>query len=568
MTKIAPGAATLEREIHLLKATLKNMPVGVFMCDAEGIVQLCNARYLKMYNLDPEVVRPGVSLHEWITHRKRTGQFEGDVDAYCDFIFSTAAGGEGTDTIWETPDGRTIHILMQPIEGEGGWVVTHEDVTKQKKAEAQVAHMAHHDTLTNLPNRTLLQEQLKQALHWVSRGQKLAVLFLDLDNFKGVNDTLGHPVGDELLKTVADRLRACARETDIVARLGGDEFVVVQTPIDGPADSAALAERIRDALTAPCTVMDHHIVIDTSIGIAIAPHDGVEPDVLLKNADMALYGAKAAGRGTARFFEQAMDARMMERRTLEMELRHAFTEGEFELHYQPLVALDSNRINSCEALLRWRHPTRGLVPPATFIPLAEEIGLITRIGEWVIRTACNDAARWPDDVTVAVNVSPVQFRSQNLTQVVTNALAASGLPGTRLCVEITEGILMDQTDAALTTLHQLRALGVKIAMDDFGTGYSSLSYLQKFPFDKIKIDRSFISELSENEEASAIVRAVTSLAASFRMETTAEGVETEEQRDMARDLGCTEMQGWLVSKAQPASEIAKLFPAPRDAKVA
>jgi diguanylate cyclase (GGDEF)-like protein len=446
--------------------------------------------------------------------------------------------------------------------------VTHEDVTKQKKAEAQVAHMAHHDTLTNLPNRTLLQEQLKQALHWVSRGQKLAVLFLDLDNFKGVNDTLGHPVGDELLKTVADRLRACARETDIVARLGGDEFVVVQTPIDGPADSAALAERIRDALTAPCTVMDHHIVIDTSIGIAIAPHDGVEPDVLLKNADMALYGAKAAGRGTARFFEQAMDARMMERRTLEMELRHAFTEGEFELHYQPLVALDSNRINSCEALLRWRHPTRGLVPPATFIPLAEEIGLITRIGEWVIRTACNDAARWPDDVTVAVNVSPVQFRSQNLTQVVTNALAASGLPGTRLCVEITEGILMDQTDAALTTLHQLRALGVKIAMDDFGTGYSSLSYLQKFPFDKIKIDRSFISELSENEEASAIVRAVTSLAASFRMETTAEGVETEEQRDMARDLGCTEMQGWLVSKAQPASEIAKLFPAPRDAKVA
>jgi diguanylate cyclase (GGDEF)-like protein len=538
------------------------------MCDAEGIVQLCNARYLKMYNLDPEVVRPGVSLHEWITHRKRTGQFEGDVDAYCDFIFSTAAGGEGTDTIWETPDGRTIHILMQPIEGEGGWVVTHEDVTKQKKAEAQVAHMAHHDTLTNLPNRTLLQEQLKQALHWVSRGQKLAVLFLDLDNFKGVNDTLGHPVGDELLKTVADRLRACARETDIVARLGGDEFVVVQTPIDGPADSAALAERIRDALTAPCTVMDHHIVIDTSIGIAIAPHDGVEPDVLLKNADMALYGAKAAGRGTARFFEQAMDARMMERRTLEMELRHAFTEGEFELHYQPLVALDSNRINSCEALLRWRHPTRGLVPPATFIPLAEEIGLITRIGEWVIRTACNDAARWPDDVTVAVNVSPVQFRSQNLTQVVTNALAASGLPGTRLCVEITEGILMDQTDAALTTLHQLRALGVKIAMDDFGTGYSSLSYLQKFPFDKIKIDRSFISELSENEEASAIVRAVTSLAASFRMETTAEGVETEEQRDMARDLGCTEMQGWLVSKAQPASEIAKLFPAPRDAKVA
>jgi diguanylate cyclase (GGDEF)-like protein len=563
------NADTLAGKLRLLEDTLMNIPLGVVMFDAAGVIQVVNDRYFDIYDFDRTEVQPGMTLRELMVQRQKLGLLDNsrNVDEHCERIISGIKRGETTPRRMVTPKGRSVHMMVQPISG-GGWVVTHEDVTTQKQAEAQIEHMAHHDALTNLPNRILLQEELQRALHWVARGQKLAVLFLDLDNFKGINDTLGHAVGDELLKAVAARLRACLRETDIVARLGGDEFVIVQTPIEEPSDAAALAKRIREALSAACDLGDHQIAIDTSIGIALAPNDGIEPEVLLKNADMALYDAKGAGRGTSRYFEQAMNARVTERRALELELRRAFVNGEFELHYQPLITLDSGRISGCEALLRWRHPTRGLVPPKLFIPLAEEIGLITRIGEWVIRTACNDAARWPDDVTVAVNVSPVQFRSQNLTQVVTNALAASGLPGTRLCVEITEGILMDQTDAALTTLHQLRALGVKIAMDDFGTGYSSLSYLQKFPFDKIKIDRSFISELSENEEASAIVRAVTSLAASFRMETTAEGVETEEQRDMARDLGCTEMQGWLVSKAQPASEIAKLFPAPRDAKVA
>jgi diguanylate cyclase (GGDEF)-like protein len=502
-----------------------------------------------------------MTLREWIQYRKDSGQFQGDIDEYCDRIFRNVANGNGTNATYDLPDGRSIHIMMQPIADGGGWVVTHEDVTQQKRAEAQIAHMAHHDGLTSLPNRVLLHEQLQQSLRWVARGQKLAVLFLDLDNFKSINDTLGHAVGDELLKTVASRLRRCARETDIVARLGGDEFVVVQTPIEDPTEAAALANRIRDTLTAPCEIGGHQLIIDTSIGIATAPGDGADCETLLKNADMALFGAKAAGRGTARFFEQQMDQRMIARRTLELELRRAVSNNEFELHYQPLVALATDRISSCEALLRWRHPTRGLVAPDTFIPLAEETGLITRIGEWVIRTACADAAQWPNDVTVAVNVSPVQFRSQNLTQVIANALGASGLAGTRLTVEITEGVLMDQTEMALATLHQLRGLGVKIAMDDFGTGYCSLSYLQKFPFDKIKIDRSFISELSEKKEASAIVKAVTSLAASFNMVTTAEGVETEEQCEIARSLGCTEMQGFLVSRAQPATEIAKLFPA-------
>jgi diguanylate cyclase (GGDEF)-like protein len=550
----------------LLEDTVKNLPIGVFMCSAAGVVQVCNDRYLSIYGLDPNIVRPGITIRDWINHRQEIGQFDGDVEEYVSGIFRAVARGDGTNAYRDMPDGRTIHIVMQPIAAGGGWIVTHEDVSQQRKAEAQIAHMAHHDALTNLPNRVLLQEQLQQALRWVARGQKLAVLFLDLDNFKGVNDTLGHPVGDELLKTVAQRLRACARETDIVARLGGDEFVVIQTPIEDPSEAAALATRIRDALTVPCDLADHHIVIDTSIGIAIAPNDGADPETLLKNADMALYGAKAGGRGTSRYFEQAMDERMMERRTLELELRRGFVNGEFELHYQPLVVLDSDRIASCEALLRWNHPTRGLVPPNSFIPLAEEIGLITRLGEWVIRTACIEAATWPSDVTVAVNVSPVQVRNQNLAQIVTHALAAAGLPGHRLCIEITEGVLMDQTDSAIATLHQLRALGVKIAMDDFGTGYSSLSYLQKFPFDKIKIDRSFISELSQNEESSAIVRAVTGLAASFKMATTAEGVETEEQREMARSLGCTEMQGYLVSKARPAAELTSLFLAEMDAQ--
>jgi diguanylate cyclase (GGDEF)-like protein len=541
------------------------LPIGVFMCSADGVIQICNDHYLNMYKFDPAIVRPGMNIHQWIKYRKDTGQFDGDVDLYCDNIFKAVARRESTNVYLETPDSRTIHILMQPFASGGGWVVTHEDVTKHKLAEAQIAHMAHHDALTGLPNRTHLLTQLRQALRWVARGQKLAVLFLDLDNFKGINDTLGHPVGDELLKTVANRLRACARETDIVARLGGDEFVVIQTPIEDPADAAAFALRIREALTAPCELGDHQIVIDTSIGIAISPNDGTHPLILLKNADMALYGAKAAGRGTSRFFEREMDERMHERRTLELELRRAFVNGEFELHYQPLVMLDGGKIASLEALLRWNHPTRGFVPPDSFIPLTEEIGLITRIGEWVIRTACAEAVTWPDDIMVYVNVSPVQFRDQNLVQIVTNALAASGLQGHRLGIEITEGVLMDQTETALGTLHRLRALGVKIAMDDFGTGYSSLSYLQKFPFDKIKIDHSFISGLSQNEEASAIVRAVTGLAASFHMATTAEGVETEEQREMVRSLGCTEMQGYLFSRARPAGELFDLFQADLDA---
>jgi diguanylate cyclase (GGDEF)-like protein len=419
--------------------------------------------------------------------------------------------------------------------------------------------MARHDALTNLPNRALFRERLSDALTGIGRGGKLSVLFLDLDRFKGVNDTLGHPAGDELLKIVAGRLRNSVRDNDTVARVGGDEFAIIQTEVAEPQDTAVLARRLGEAIRAPYDIGGHAVMVDTSIGIAMAPSDGIEPDGLLKAADMALYGAKADGRGTYRFFEPAMDMRMKARRELEIALRAALAAGQFQLHYQPQVNVDDRRITGCEALLRWNHPERGMIPPAEFIPVAEEIGLIVPLGEWVLRKACIDAVHWPDDIKVAVNLSPIQVASQNLVPVVVSALAAAGLPARRLEVEITESVLMHNTERATATLHQLRGLGVRISMDDFGTGYSSLSYLRKFPFDKIKIDRSFISGLPEDAESVAIVRAVAGLANSLNMMATAEGVETAQQLDQIRALGCAEMQGYLFSPPRPLDTLVELI---------
>jgi predicted signal transduction protein with EAL and GGDEF domain len=344
-----------------------------------------------------------------------------------------------------------------------------------------------------------------------------------------------------------------------VARVGGDEFAIIQNGIDQPLDTAVLARRVGEAVRAPYDLAGHVVVVDTSIGIALAPHDGVEPDELLKAADMALYGAKADGRGTYRFCEAAMDLKMKARRELEIALRAALAAGQFDLHYQPLVNVDDRRITGCEALLRWHHPERGMISPAEFIPVAEEVGLIVPLGEWVLRKACIDAAAWPPDVKVAVNLSPIQVTNQNIVPVVISALAAAGLPAERLEIEITESVLMHNTAATMATLHKLRELGVNISMDDFGTGYSSLSYLRKFPFDKIKIDRSFISGLPDDAEAIAIVRAVAGLAASLDMTATAEGVETAAQLDMVRALGCVEMQGYLFSPPRPLAQIMPLF---------
>ena len=550
--------AHLERDNALLRETLDNMTQGVLMFDSDRTIVVSNRRYLEMYGLSGEIVRPGCSLRALLEYRKASGSLALDIDAYLQRIDELLETGDTTEMLVDTGDGRTIHVVTQPLP-DRGWVATHEDITRQKEAEARIAHMAHHDALTDLPNRTLFGVQLEAALRWLKRDEQMAVLFLDLDNFKNINDTLGHQIGDALLKTVADRLRGCIRETDEIARLGGDEFVIVQTKVSSPADVSHFAQRVREAIMQPCDLLEHHVVVDTSIGIALAPGDGTTCEDLIKNADLALYGAKASGRGTYRFFEQAMDAKMMARHAIELDLRRALVKGEFEVHYQPLVNLEQDRISTCEALLRWNHPTRGLVDPDSFIPVAEESGLITRIGEWVIRKACQDAASWPGDITLAINISPVQFRNENLISVVTHALANSGLAPERLELEITEAILLEHTEATLHTLTKLRAFGIRIAMDDFGTGYSSLSYLQKFPFDKIKIDGSFVNALSDAPESSAVIRAVTGLASSFRMVTTAEGVETEEQLAHVRALGCTEMQGHLFSKARTAADLAVLL---------
>jgi diguanylate cyclase (GGDEF)-like protein/PAS domain S-box-containing protein len=434
-----------------------------------------------------------------------------------------------------------------------------EDVTERRRADEQIAHLAHYDALTDLPNRVLFREQVERELQRSKRGKQFALLYIDIDEFKGINDSLGHHVGDELLKIVAARLKHCIRETDLVARLGGDEFAVIQANAGNVADVVEFVTRIHEAIRQPYQCLGHQLSTDASIGIALAPRDGTDLEQLIKNADLAMYAAKADGRRTHRFFEPAMDASAKARLKMQQDLRQALVDGGFEIHYQPVVDLRNDEIAGCEALLRWRHPERGMVSPAEFIPVAEDTGLIVELGEWVLRTACAEAASWPDHIRVAVNVSPVQLKCQSLALKVVGALADSGLPASRLELEITEAVLIRDDEAALAILHQLRAIGVRIALDDFGTGYSSLSYLKRFPFDKIKIDRCFISDVAEIDGSSAIVQAVVNIAAARNMTTTAEGVETLAQKERLRALGCTEMQGYLFSAAKPGPEVRKLF---------
>jgi diguanylate cyclase (GGDEF)-like protein len=441
----------------------------------------------------------------------------------------------------------------------GGMVTTHQDITEQRRSEAKIAHMALHDALTNLPNRVLLHERLEHALARSRRGEIVATHILDLDHFKHVNDTLGHPVGDKLLQMVANRLRALVRNTDTVARMGGDEFAIVQVALSQVVDATSLAQRVIAALSEPYEIDGHQVVIGTSLGITLAPADGLIPEQLIRNGDLALYRAKGDGRGTYRFFEAEMDEQMQARRRLEQDLRRALIAGEFELHYQPVINIASGKISGLEALVRWQHPENGLVSPATFIPLAEETGLIVPIGEWVIRQACATAAQWPADLRIAVNLSPAQLRNPALPQMLVSALAASGLAPDRLELEITETVLLHDSAATLAILFRLRELGVRIAMDDFGTGYSSLSHLQRFPFDKIKIDRSFINNIAADVSSLNIVRAVAALASGLGVAATAEGVETPEQFDLIRSEGCTEMQGFLLSKPVPAHELEPLL---------
>jgi diguanylate cyclase (GGDEF)-like protein len=542
----------------LLKTVLDNLAQGVLLFDLEMRLIFCNLRYLEMYRLAPELARPGRYLRDLLAQRIQLGTFAGDPEDYIDRLKDGLTEGESFAQVVCLPDGRTFSVVSKPLVG-GGWLATHEDITERQRSERQIAHMARHDALTDLPNRVLLRETLEHELKRVKRGECLAVLCLDLDQFKSVNDALGHPIGDELLKLVGERLRNCTREPDTVARLGGDEFAIIMTKMEDPSDAAALSKRIRDSIIKPYQIDGHQIVTDISIGISIAPYDALEPDPLLRNADMALYGAKADGRGTYRFFEPEMNTRMRARRELEMDLRKALVGKEFELHYQPLVNLQSNEVNGFEALLRWHHPKRGLISPADFIPIAEETGLIVPLGEWVLKAACYEAVDWPDHIKVAVNLSPAQLNNRNLLNVVRGALSETGMPPNRLQLEITESVLLQNTFATLATLHELRKLGIQVALDDFGTGYSSLSYLRSFPFDKIKIDRSFIQDLSNGVEPVAIVQAVANLAKCLNMASTAEGVETQQQLELLQSIGCTEMQGYLFSRAKPASEIRQFF---------
>jgi diguanylate cyclase (GGDEF)-like protein len=546
-----------EKSQHLDTA-INNMTQGLLLFDAQARLVICNERYLEMFSLSPEIVKPGCHLRDLILHRKANGSFVGDVDAYC-AKFLDPKGDQAHDTVIAVPDGRLIRLIYKRSP-DGCWATTLEDITERRRVEAQIEHLAHYDALTNLPNRTLFQRHAEGLLMQAS-DVSFAILYIDVDEFKRINDSLGHLIGDEFLRGVSARLLESIGSEDFVARLGGDEFAIVQHGVASEADVNELIARIYAGLRTPFDCRGHSLAADASIGIALAPAHGSDLHGLLKSADLAMYAAKAAGRRTHRFFEPSMETEANQRRALEIDLRAAIAEGAFEIHYQPLVDLGSNAVTGCEALLRWRHPRRGLVSPAEFVPIAEETGLIEEIGDWVLRSACAEAAHWPDHVRVAVNVSPVQFRSQALSLKVAAALAETGLDPRRLELEITEAVLIADDDAAVVALNQLRELGVRIALDDFGTGYSSLSYLQRFPFDKIKIDRSFVKELTRGSGSSSIIKAVVSIAADRHMVTTAEGVETEEQRATVHALGCTQMQGYLFSPPRQALEVRSLMAA-------
>ena len=545
-------------EKQRLDTAINNMTQGLLMFDSSHRLVVANQRYIEMFGVSTEVVKPGCTMHELLNHRREIGSFKGDVDKYCATLFRKMAQGKIFQTIMETADGGSIQVSYRPLP-RGGWVTTLEDITERRRVEDRITHLAHYDALTDLPNRALFHEQLERELARIAPGEQLAVMYIDIDEFKSVNDTLGHLIGDELLKSVAASLGRCVRDTDFVARLGGDEFAIVQTGIRTADDVTGLVTRVLDTIREPYECLGHQVTTDASIGIALAPQHGTDLDQILKNADLAMYAAISAGRRTYRFFEPEMDARVRARRMLEMDLRQAISDGAFEVHYQPCVNLRDNKITGCEALLRWRHSERGMISPAEFIPIAEETGLINQLAEWVLTTACAEATTWPDHIKLAVNVSPVQFKSGTLALKIVAALAASGLPASRLELEITEAVLIRDDEAALAILHQLRAIGVGIALDDFGTGYSSLSYLQRFPFDKIKIDRCFVNDIAEPDGSSCIVQAVVNIAAARQMTTTAEGVETQQQRELLRALGCAEMQGYLFSPAKPAADIRQLF---------
>ena len=545
----------LRQQKILLDTALENMSQGLCMFAADGRIVLFNKRYAKLMGLSPAWLE-GRSLLDLFKIRKDLAEFPGDPDGFFASVIADARKGQSSTKIRETSAGRVLRVVDQPMSG-GGWVATFEDITEWQQAQAQISHLAHHDALTGLANRTQLVAKLEKALAALpSRGGSIAVHFIDLDRFKNVNDTLGHDGGDFLLKTVADRLRSVTRADDTVARLGGDEFVVVQTGVNGRDQAEDFASRLVSAVKAPMKRGEEVTTATVSVGVALAPADGANPERLLKSADLALYKAKADGRNCVRFFVAEMDIELHARFKLERIIRDAVLHDRFQLHYQPLFEMLERRLIGFEALIRLPAEDGTLIPPLVFIPFAEDLGLIDKIGAWVLREACRTAATWPEHLTVAVNLSPAQFLLGSVSAIVAAALQETGLAAHRLELEITETLLLANSVDILGELQTLKAMGVAVVMDDFGTGYSSLSYLWRFPFDKIKIDRSFMQGFDgSGRDAKTIVKTIIALGRELNMRVTVEGVETAKQAAFLDSVDGDQAQGFFFGRPVPASEL-------------
>jgi diguanylate cyclase (GGDEF)-like protein len=535
------------------------MAQGLCMFDRDHRLIVSNPRFKELLGLPSTVMTTGSPLTALIRAAVANGAISiANFRKLKDAVDTMSGPSQAMSTTWDIKDGRSLLVTFDRLP-EDGWLMTAADVTERRRTEAQIAHMARHDGLTGLANRTEFRDRLANAVRLASRGMPHAVLFLDLDHFKNVNDTWGHPVGDVLLQAVTSRISKCCRETDVIARLGGDEFAIIQ-PLDGDSlEVSTLSERIIDEISRPFELVGHQLHIGCSVGVALAPDDGTEVDFLLKCADLAVYKAKADGRNCFRFFEPTLDEVLQRRRVLELELRHAVANNEFQVFYQPVINARSGQICAFEALLRWFRADGSSISPADFIPAAEKMGLIHSLGGWALATACHEAMKWPADISIAVNLSPVQFARPDLVDTVRDALDASGLAPQRLQLEITEGSLLEDIAETGSTLQELKDLGVSIAMDDFGTGYSSLSYLLRFPFDKVKLDRSFIFDLGKHDQRDIIVRSIIAMCNVLGMQTTGEGVETQEQLAFLEQHRCTEAQGFLISKAVAAEEVPALF---------
>jgi diguanylate cyclase (GGDEF)-like protein len=549
-------AEDVKRQADIGNAALDHMAQGLSMYDREDRLVTSNRRYSEIYGVPPHLLSQGTPYVSIIDYLISNGTIPGKTLQFVKRTRNAATKSHSTEI--PLKNGRIINVQRRPLP-QGGWVATHEDVTEIREAGRRIAFLAAHDVLTGLPNRATFKEVLQEASSNLEVRGGFAVHTIDLDRFKELNDTLGHPIGDQILKQVAERLRTVVGNCGFVTRMGGDEFAVLQLDVERPEDAADLAARIIEAVGESYRFDGHTMAIGASVGISLAPRHGRRSDELLKRSDLALYRAKSDSRGTFRFFERGMDSRLQRRRELEIDLQLAVQHGQFEVHYQPLLDLVGGTIQSFEALLRWNHPTRGMVQPADFIGIAEESGLIIPIGEWTLRQACRDASTWPSDVNVAVNLSPAQFKRGDLVAMIRSALDAAALAPTRLELEVTESVLLHDEEWVRSILQRLTDLGISIAMDDFGTGYSSLSYLRTFPFAKIKIDRSFVADVVGAPDSLAIVQATIHLSRKLGLKTTAEGVETVEQLEMLAAEGCTEVQGFHVSPAVPASQVPGLL---------